>query len=64
MFVNFFLSPQAFAGYYLFYSVASKLQFTNYGINFFFYVISGKKFRTDLLILFKYKFPLRESVIS
>ena len=64
MLVNFFFSPQAFAGYYLFYSVASKLQFTNYGINFFFYVISGKKFRTDLLKLFEYKVPLRESVIS
>ena len=26
--------------------------YTNYGINFFFYVISGKKFRSDLVQLF------------
>ena len=64
MFVNFFISPKAFASYYLFYSVASKLQFTNYGINFFFYVISGQKYRTDLLQFFKNKVNLRETVIS
>ena len=41
-----------FAGYFLFYNIAHKMQFTNHGINFFLYVISGKKFGTDLRHLF------------
>ena len=52
MIVNFFASPRIFAGYYLFYNVAQKLYYTNHGINFFLYVISGRKFRTDLIRLF------------
>ena len=52
MLVNFFASPRIFAGYYLFYNVAQKLYYTNHGINFFLYVISGRKFRTDLIRLF------------
>ena len=50
--VNFFKTPQRFAGYYLFYNVSHKLYISNFGINFFLYVISGKKFRTDLRNLF------------
>ena len=46
-------TPRKFAGYYIFYHVAQKTLFTNNGINFFFYVMSGKKFRTDLLKLFR-----------
>ena len=53
MLVNFFASPTLFASYYLLYNVAHKLHITNHGINFFLYVISGKKFRTDLVNLFK-----------
>ena len=53
MTINFFSSPQRFAGYFLFYNVGHKLQNTNHGINFFLYVISGHKFRTDLVKLFK-----------
>ena len=45
-------SPSHFARYYLFYNCAQKMQFTNHGINFFLYVISGQKFRTDLKNLF------------
>ena len=52
MIVDFRTSPKTFAGYYLFYHIAQKLHYTNHGINFFFYVISGQKFRTDLLNLF------------
>ena len=52
MFIDFSTSPRLFAGYYLFYNVAHKMQFTNHGINFFLYVISGKKFRIDLRNLF------------
>ena len=46
-------TPRKFAGYYIFYHVAKKTLFTNNGINFFFYVMSGQKFRTDLLKLFR-----------
>ena len=51
MLVDFRTSPKMFAGYHLFYNIAQQLHFTNHGINFFFYVISGQKFRTDLLKL-------------
>ena len=44
-------SPQAFAGYYLFYEIGKETYYTNYGINFFLYVISGQKFRADLVRL-------------
>ena len=53
MLVDFFASPHRLAGYHLFYNVAHKLQTTNHGINFFFYVISRQKFRTDLMHLFR-----------
>ena len=55
MVVNFFTSPRLFASYYLLYNVAHKLHITNHGINFFLYVISGKKFRTQLVNLFKFR---------
>ena len=45
-------SAYTFAGYYLFYNVALKAYYTNHGINFFLYVISGRKFRADLINLF------------
>ena len=45
-------TPMIYAGYILFHSVAQKLHYTNFGINFFLYIISGKKFRADLLKLF------------
>ena len=53
MFIDFTVSPKVFAAYHLFSNIAQKLHFTNHGINFFFYVISGQKFRTDLIKLFK-----------
>ena len=48
-------TPRQFAGYYLFYHIAQKTYYTNNGINFFFYVLSGQKFRNDLMKLFKCK---------
>ena len=54
MFYNYQKSAYAFAGFNLFYSVAQKTYYTNYAINFFFYVISGKKFRSDLINLLKF----------
>ena len=61
MLVDFFKTPQLFAGYYLFYNIAHKLHTTNHGINFFLYVISGRKFRADLMLLFVNKQQSGES---
>ena len=52
MLIDFYKTPRMFALYYILYNIAHKMQFTNYGINFFLYVISGSKFRTDLRNLF------------
>ena len=50
--VDFTATPKTYAGYLLFHSAAQKLHYTNFGINFYLYVISGSKFRADLLSLF------------
>ena len=52
-FVNYTSSPRAYAGFFLFHNVIDKMFYTNNGINFFLYVISGQKFRTDLVNLFR-----------
>ena len=62
--MDFTKTPKAFAGYYLFSNVAQKLNVTNYGINFFLYVISGKKFRTDLMNVFRFKITKRNDDMS
>ena len=53
MFYDYQQSAFSFAGFFLFHNVGQKTYYTNYGINFFHYVISGQKFRTDLVNLFK-----------
>ena len=45
-------SPSAFAEFFLFYQIMHKMYYTNNAINFFLYVISGQKFRKDLINLF------------
>ena len=45
-------TPYYYAGLHLGYEVGEKAYYTNHGINFFLYVISGQKFRTDLRNLF------------
>ena len=45
-------TPRGFAIFYLVYHIGEKSYYTNYAINFFLYVISGQKFRTDLVKLF------------
>ena len=45
-------TPDMFAVFYLFYQLSHKALYTNNGINFFLYIISGQKFRTDLIKLF------------
>ena len=52
-FVDFMGSPSAFAEFFLFYQIMHKMYYTNNAINFFLYVISGQKFRKDLIKLFK-----------
>ena len=51
--INFTASRKIFAANHLITHIAQKLHYTNHGINFFFYMISGQKFRTDLIKLFK-----------
>ena len=55
MLVDYRKTPQSYAGYIFIHSFSQKTFYTNYGINFFLYVISGKKFRSDLLWLFRKK---------
>ena len=50
--VDFTTSHRLFAGYHLFTNAVQKLHYTNHAINFFLYVISGQKFRSDLKRLF------------
>ena len=45
-------SPRHRAGLVLLQSVASAAMYVNCGINFFLYVVSGQKFRADLMNLF------------
>ena len=49
-YINFYTgnSPYYFASLHLFYQFGEKTHATNHGINFFLYVMSGQKFRTDL----------------
>ena len=55
IFVVYSKTPESFAGFFLFYNVMHKMFFTNNGINFFLYVISGKKFRNEVVHLFTCK---------
>ena len=54
-FINYESTAKTFADFYFFYSVSQKMLYTNYGINFYLYVLSGTKFREDLRSLFKVK---------
>ena len=54
LFVQFFdytKPAKSFVLYYLLFNIAHKAYNTNYGINFYLYVISGHKFTTDLVTL-------------
>ena len=58
-------TPYYYAGLHLFYQIGEKAFYTNHGINFFLYVMSGQKFRTDLKELFISKVSVRnESPLS
>ena len=45
-------TPKYYAGLHLFFQIGDKSFYTNHGVNFFLYVMSGQKFRTDLKNLF------------
>ena len=51
-YVDYLKSPYNFAAYVLFFQVGEKTYYSNFGINFFLYVLSGQKFRNDLVKLF------------
>ena len=51
--IDYTKSTSSFALYYLLYHLAHKTYTTNYGINFYLYVTSGHKFRSDLVRLFR-----------
>ena len=57
-------SPKVFAGYHLYTNAAQKMHYTNHGINFFLYVTSGQKFRTDLKNLFRVRLTERSVTSS
>ena len=52
--VDYTKTPESFAAFSLFFSVGEKLYYTNNGINFYLYVMSGQKFRHDLVNLFSF----------
>ena len=55
IFVDFTETPKSYAEFYLFYNIIQKMFYTNNVVNFFLYVISGRKFRNEVLQLFKCK---------
>ena len=61
--VDFSRTPDQFARYYIFYNFSHKSSISNHGINFFLYVISGRKFRSDLRNIFSFKRTEKKSKI-
>ena len=53
-------SAEYYAGLHLLDQVGGKLYYINHGINFFLYVMSGQKFRTDLKNVFLSKKKAKE----
>ena len=48
-------TPNSYARFYFLVHLSFRLYATNFGINFFLYLLSGSKFRSDLRTLFKIK---------
>ena len=58
-------TPYYYAGLNLFFQIGDKSYVTNHAINFFLYVISGKKFRTDLRsLIFSMKSSNNKDMVS
>ena len=66
LYINFYndTTPDYYAGLHLFYQIGEKTFYTNHGINFFLYVMSGQKFRTDLKNLFIKRNLINSQVMS
>ena len=45
-------TPSYYAGFHLIYQIGIQSFYTNHAINFFLYVLSSRKFRTDLMNMF------------
>ena len=56
-------TPKYYAGLQLFFQIGDKSFYTNHGVNFFLYVMSGQKFRTDLRNLFVFKEQNRDKSV-
>ena len=56
-FVDFRSSPKLYTGFHLLSAMTDVCYNTNFGINFYLYVISGQKFRSDLIGLFRKMLP-------
>ena len=50
-----FKTPKEFARFTFIFNIVYELYMINYGINFYLYLVSGRKFRADLISLFKRK---------
>ena len=57
-------TAQFSARFHLIGQFAAKIYYTNHGVNFFFYVLSGKKFRADLNNLFVQKHKADNSIVT
>ena len=57
-------SPPLLAGFHLHHSIGQKAYYTNYGINFYLYIISGHKFRSDVANLFKCRNKGEKDIIT
>ena len=64
MTVDYNSSPEDFAKYYLLENIGEKMYYTNCGVNFFLYVLSGKRFRTDLVTLLKCRRENKNHLVS
>ena len=53
MIIDFNQSPKSQADFQLFFASSQRAWYTNNGINFFLYILSGTKFRNDFLRLFR-----------
>ena len=64
MYMDFTQSPKDFATFWILFNIAKHCHFSNSGVNFFLYVLSGSKFRNDLIALFVHRKPDNKREIS
>ena len=64
MYVDFTKTPKDFGTFSLVFNIAKHCHFSNSGVNFFLYVLSGSKFRNDLIAVFVKKQETKREVSS